>query len=280
MCALPSFVLADEADSTVDEQNQITDQANPEAPIEEVIDDFVNELRALGDEAPTEEGNASIKLVENLLSGASNGTFTYKISEENGADINNNITITTTTVTSGSTTANSGSFMINNLKPNTNYIIEITNEPATHKYVSLESGSKVIVNSKTITVTTGEDGSVTNVISTHTFGNGGIANDKSISSNGDGTHKLALSVTGSASTTSHSTKANILVIYDVSSSMVDNNTTIYEESTENSNKDADVVTTKRDYMAGIVSKHLAKKHIFSPDVIQADKEAIIKIKIK
>ena len=48
-------------------------------------------------------------------------------------------------------------------------------------------------------------------------------------------------------------------------------------STENSNKDADVVTTKRDYMAGIVSKHIAKKHIFSPDVIQADKEAIIKI---
>lgn len=47
--------------------------------------------------------------------------------------------------------------------------------------------------------------------------------------------------------------------------------------TENSNKDADLVTTKRDYMAGIISKHIAKKHIFSPDVIQADKEAVIKI---
>lgn len=48
-------------------------------------------------------------------------------------------------------------------------------------------------------------------------------------------------------------------------------------STENSNKDADLVTTKRDYMAGIISKHIAKKSILSPDVIQADKEAVIKV---
>ena len=47
--------------------------------------------------------------------------------------------------------------------------------------------------------------------------------------------------------------------------------------TENSNKNSELVTTKRDYMAGVMSKALSKKYIFTPDVVQADKEAIIKI---
>ena len=48
-------------------------------------------------------------------------------------------------------------------------------------------------------------------------------------------------------------------------------------TTENSNKNSELVTTKRDYMAGVMSKALSKKYIFTPDVVQADKEAIIKI---
>lgn len=48
-------------------------------------------------------------------------------------------------------------------------------------------------------------------------------------------------------------------------------------TTENANKNAELVSTKRDYMAGILSKELAKKYIFSPDVLEADSEAIIKI---
>ena len=48
-------------------------------------------------------------------------------------------------------------------------------------------------------------------------------------------------------------------------------------TTENANKNAELVSTKRDYMAGILSKQLAKKYIFSPDVLEADSEAIIKI---
>ena len=48
-------------------------------------------------------------------------------------------------------------------------------------------------------------------------------------------------------------------------------------TTENSNKNSELVTTKRDYMAGVMSKALSKKYIFTPDVVQADKEAVIKI---
>ena len=36
---------------------------------------------------------------------------------------------------------------------------------------------------------------------------------------------------------------------------------------ENANKNPVLNTTKRDYMAGIVSKHIAKKHIFSPFIV-------------
>lgn len=45
--------------------------------------------------------------------------------------------------------------------------------------------------------------------------------------------------------------------------------------TENSNKNATLVTTQRDYMAGIVSKDLSKRVILPPDVVQAHEEGII-----
>lgn len=46
---------------------------------------------------------------------------------------------------------------------------------------------------------------------------------------------------------------------------------------ENSNKRSEVVTTQRDYLAGILSKHLAKKYIFPNDVIEAHEEGVIHI---
>lgn len=45
--------------------------------------------------------------------------------------------------------------------------------------------------------------------------------------------------------------------------------------TENSNKNATLVTTQRDYMAGIVSKDLSERFLLPPDVVQAHKEGVI-----
>ena len=44
---------------------------------------------------------------------------------------------------------------------------------------------------------------------------------------------------------------------------------------ENSNKDAKLVTTQRDYMAGIMSKDITKRFLMPPDILQADEEGII-----
>lgn len=44
---------------------------------------------------------------------------------------------------------------------------------------------------------------------------------------------------------------------------------------ENSNKDAVLVTTQRDYMAGIISKDITKRFLMPPDILQADEEGII-----
>lgn len=44
---------------------------------------------------------------------------------------------------------------------------------------------------------------------------------------------------------------------------------------ENSNKDPVLVTTQRDYMAGIISKDITKRFLMPPDILQADEEGII-----
>nr|DAF57389.1 MAG TPA: anaerobic ribonucleoside triphosphate reductase [Myoviridae sp. ctqfO1] len=46
---------------------------------------------------------------------------------------------------------------------------------------------------------------------------------------------------------------------------------------ENSNKNSLLVSTKRDYIAGVVSKDIAERYIFSPDVIQAHNDGVIHI---
>lgn len=47
--------------------------------------------------------------------------------------------------------------------------------------------------------------------------------------------------------------------------------------TENSNKRAELVTTQRDYLAGILSKYIAKKYIFPQEIIQDHEKGIIHI---
>ena len=44
---------------------------------------------------------------------------------------------------------------------------------------------------------------------------------------------------------------------------------------ENSNKNATLVTTQRDYMAGIVSEDISKRFLLPPDIIQAHDEGVI-----
>ena len=54
------------------------------------------------------------------------------------------------------------------------------------------------------------------------------AAEKTLVPNGDGTYKLSLSVTGKSETSSESSKADVVVIMDVSGSM-SNTTKVYEE---------------------------------------------------
>ncbi len=48
-------------------------------------------------------------------------------------------------------------------------------------------------------------------------------------------------------------------------------------ATENSNKRAELVTTQRDYLAGVVSKDIARNYIFPKDIVKAHDEGIIHI---
>lgn len=45
--------------------------------------------------------------------------------------------------------------------------------------------------------------------------------------------------------------------------------------TENSNKDEKLVTTQRDYMAGIVSKDMSRRYLLTPEIVQAHDDGII-----
>ena len=46
-------------------------------------------------------------------------------------------------------------------------------------------------------------------------------------------------------------------------------------NTENSNKNAKLVTTQRDYLAGIVSKDITRRFLLTPEIIQGNEEGII-----
>ena len=172
------------------------------------------------------DGTASIKIDVQLLPGSSNGTFNFSISKVANNEltlIDDDISIMTAD-SSGDDGNKFGTITIDGLETNTEYLVEEIGIPSNFKFVSLESGNKVITNAKKITVTTSEENSLSLVKAVNTFGSGGISNQKTISPNGDGTHKLSLSVTGSANmhvTTSNN--VNVIIVYDVSSSMRDNN---------------------------------------------------------
>lgn len=44
---------------------------------------------------------------------------------------------------------------------------------------------------------------------------------------------------------------------------------------ENSNKNADLVSTQRDYLAGILSTDISRRYLLTPDIVQAHDEGII-----
>lgn len=46
-------------------------------------------------------------------------------------------------------------------------------------------------------------------------------------------------------------------------------------TSENANKDDKLVTTQRDYMAGIVSKDMCRRYLLPPEVVQADDDGVI-----
>lgn len=46
-------------------------------------------------------------------------------------------------------------------------------------------------------------------------------------------------------------------------------------ATENSNKDEKLVTTQRDYMAGIVSKDMSRRYLLTPEIVQGHDDGII-----
>ena len=58
------------------------------------------------------------------------------------------------------------------------------------------------------------------------------------------------------------------IIYEEVSSLLNGDNEYWQ--TENSNKDAQVVTTQRDYLAGILSTDIAKRSLLPPDVVKAD----------
>lgn len=55
--------------------------------------------------------------------------------------------------------------------------------------------------------------------------------------------------------------------------MLDGNSEYW--NTENSNKDSKLVTTQRDYMAGILSEDISKRFLLPPEIVQAHEEGII-----
>lgn len=57
--------------------------------------------------------------------------------------------------------------------------------------------------------------------------------EKKLESNHDGTYKLTLSVTGNSVASTAKTKANVIVVFDASNSMVDNKVNIYTPATNN-----------------------------------------------
>ena len=58
------------------------------------------------------------------------------------------------------------------------------------------------------------------------------------------------------------------IIYEEASSLLNGNNEYWQ--TENSNKNAQVVTTQRDYLAGILSTDIAKRTLLPSDVVKAD----------
>lgn len=148
------------------------------------------------------------------------GTFTFNIKNASGTIIKTvNITIP-----EGST---SKEIYFESININTTYLVEeVPDSQNIYKLLSIEStkGDPTIAhdsNATTVRATSTED-----VITVTAKNGSAVDHSKYARPNGDGTHEIELSVKGNATTdVEPASNVNILIIYDVSSSMTSNNVT-------------------------------------------------------
>ena len=95
------------------------------------------------------------------------------------------------------------------------------------------------------------------------------SNSKTIRSNGDGTYTIALSVTGAteSSTTTEATKANVILVLDTSTSMVNNNTTYNGTRMTRLDAEKHVLTDDDGIIDSMLSQNVAGDPIKS-DIIE------------
>ena len=156
-----------------------------------------------------------LKITKVLTKGTPNGTFAFNIS---GNGLSRDIEVTTENGIKELEIENL------DLSINTEYIIKEVSMPDTsYKFVSIESNPKNIevshddeTKSITIKPTTDNLNTTVEVVATNASK---VDHVKEINDNEDGTYTLSLDVTGSANIDSSTAKANILIVFDTSTSM-------------------------------------------------------------
>lgn len=144
------------------------------------------------------------------------GTFAFKITKGDGTSQTVNVT------TKGASDQNEGvgSETIY-LDLNTTYTIEEINIPSTYELDSISSSRGTVDENKIVTFTTGN--SVDDVVEVTAVNKSKVDHSKILTDNGDGTYQISLDVTGKVvEDVSKVSNANILIIYDVSNSMISN----------------------------------------------------------
>ena len=151
----------------------------------------------------------SIRIEKKLTKGTPDGTFTFTVTPTGGTALP--VTITTKN--------GIGLYIMEDLPANTTYTIEETNIPSTYSFVSIENESETNTENATTTITTGDLNSVKKVTITNSSK---VDHNKTLKDNEDGTYQLSLDVTGQVSTSKTTAPVNVVIVYDVSKSMINN----------------------------------------------------------
>ena len=162
----------------------------------------------------------TIKIKKILKKGTPSNTFTFSIMDSSSNPLKENIKINANNFVDGIYT---GEIEITDLdlSPNTIYKVAEGALPETYKFESIESEFKYDEiepdNEQTIVIKTGKMNSTATITVTNASK---VDHVKEIKDNKDGTYTLSLDVTGETSNTETTAKANILVVYDISGSMI------------------------------------------------------------